>query len=112
MSGYFEGRKLIVVGGSSGMGLQTARDIVGQGANAVIVGRQQAKVDQTVAELGKKGEAWGITADLADRKQVKTSRRSSPLTTPMRRCWSMRPDSSSPRNSSTTARRTTTRIWS
>ena len=55
MSGYFEGRKLIVVGGSSGMGLQTARDVVGQGATAVIVGRQQAKVDETVAELGKKG---------------------------------------------------------
>jgi NAD(P)-dependent dehydrogenase (short-subunit alcohol dehydrogenase family) len=70
MSGYFEGRKLIVVGGSSGMGLQTARDAVGQGATTVIVGRQQAKVDETVAELGKKGDAWGITADLADRKQV------------------------------------------
>lgn len=70
MSGYFEGRKLIVVGGSSGMGLQTARDVVGQGATAVIVGRQQAKVDETVAELGKKGDAWGITADLADRKHV------------------------------------------
>lgn len=70
MSGYFEGRKLIVVGGSSGMGRQTAADIVGQGGKAVIVGRQQAKVDETVAELGEKGEAWGITADLADRKQV------------------------------------------
>ncbi|WP_432875106.1 SDR family NAD(P)-dependent oxidoreductase [Kribbella sp. CA-245084] len=70
MSGYFEGRKIIVIGGSSGMGRQTAVDVVGQGANAVIVGRQQAKVDETVAELGKKGKAWGITADLADRKQV------------------------------------------
>ena len=68
MSGYFEGRKLIVVGGSSGMGLQTARDVVGQGASAVIVGRQQAKVDQNGRRAGKKGEAWGTTADLADRK--------------------------------------------
>ena len=70
MSGYFEGRKLIVVGGSSGMGRQTAVDVVGQGGTAVIVGRQQDRVDETVAELGKKGKAWGITADLADRKQV------------------------------------------
>jgi NAD(P)-dependent dehydrogenase (short-subunit alcohol dehydrogenase family) len=70
MCGYFEGRKLIVVGGSSGMGRQTAAAIVGQGGKAVIVGRKQAKVDQTVAELGENGDAWGITADLADRKQV------------------------------------------
>jgi NAD(P)-dependent dehydrogenase (short-subunit alcohol dehydrogenase family) len=70
MSGYFEGRKLIVIGGSSGMGRQTAVDIVGQGGNAVIVGHEQAKVDETVAELGEKGKAWGIAADLADRKQV------------------------------------------
>ena len=70
MSGYFEGRKLIVVGGSSGMGRQTAVDVVAQGGTAVIVGRNQAKVDETVAQLGEKGEAWGITADLADRKAV------------------------------------------
>ena len=70
MSGYFEGRKLIVIGGSSGMGRQAALDIADEGGKVVVVGRQQAKVDETVAELGKKGESWGITADLADRKQV------------------------------------------
>src|SRR3954468_5459623 len=70
MTGYFEGRKLIVIGGSSGMGKQTAVDVAGQGGNVVIVGRQQDRVDQTVAELGEKSKAWGITADLADRKQV------------------------------------------
>ncbi|GAA1567645.1 MULTISPECIES: SDR family NAD(P)-dependent oxidoreductase [Kribbella] len=70
MNDYFEGRKLIVVGGSSGMGRQTALDVVARGGEAVIVGRQQDKVDATVAELGKNGKAWGITADLADRRQV------------------------------------------
>ncbi|MEV4262623.1 SDR family oxidoreductase [Kribbella sp. NPDC049584] len=71
MTGYFEGRKLIVIGGSSGMGKQTAVDVAGQGGNVVIVGRQQDRVDQTVAELSEKSKAWGITADLADREQVK-----------------------------------------
>jgi NAD(P)-dependent dehydrogenase (short-subunit alcohol dehydrogenase family) len=75
MSGYFEGRKLIVVGGSSGMGRQAASDIVGQGGQAVIVGRQQEKVDRTVAELSEHGKAWGITANLADRKQVEEVQR-------------------------------------
>jgi NAD(P)-dependent dehydrogenase (short-subunit alcohol dehydrogenase family) len=69
MTGNFEGRKLVVVGGSSGMGRQTAVDAVALGASAVIVGRSQAKVDEVVAELGE-GRAWGITADLADRDQV------------------------------------------
>jgi NAD(P)-dependent dehydrogenase (short-subunit alcohol dehydrogenase family) len=69
MTGKFDGRKLVVIGGSSGMGRQTAVDVVAQGASAVIVGRNQAKVDETVAGLGN-GKAWGITADLADRDQV------------------------------------------
>ena len=70
MSGTFEGRKLVVVGGSSGMGKETATDVVAGGGSAVIIGRDQARVDETVAELGKQGPAWGIAADLADRSQV------------------------------------------
>src|SRR3954447_16580789 len=69
--GAFEGRKLIVVGGSSGMGRQSAEDVVAAGGSAVIVGRQQARVDETVAALSRNGKAWGITADLADRDDVK-----------------------------------------
>jgi len=70
MSGTFEGRKLVVVGGSSGMGKDTAANVVAGGGSAVIIGRDQARVDETAAELGKQGPAWGITADLADRAQV------------------------------------------
>ena len=75
MSGTFEGRKLVVVGGSSGMGKETAADVVAGGGSAVIIGRDQARVDETVAELGKQGPACGITADLADREQVEQVRR-------------------------------------
>jgi NAD(P)-dependent dehydrogenase (short-subunit alcohol dehydrogenase family) len=63
----FTGQKLIVVGGSSGMGRQTAADIVGAGGTAVIIGQDSAKVEDTVKELGGNGYAWGITADLSDR---------------------------------------------
>ena len=41
----FEGRKLIVVGGSSGMGRQTAADVVAGGGSAVIVGRNPDRVE-------------------------------------------------------------------
>ena len=74
MTSAFEGRKLVVVGGSSGMGKGTAADVVAGGGSAVIIGREQARVDETVAELGKQGTAWGITADLADRDQVEAVR--------------------------------------
>jgi NAD(P)-dependent dehydrogenase (short-subunit alcohol dehydrogenase family) len=69
--GDFEGRKLIAVGGSSGMGRQSAEDVVATGGSAVIIGRSQARVDETVSALAQNGKAWGITADLADRDDVK-----------------------------------------
>lgn len=68
--GAFEGRKLIAVGGSSGMGRQTAEDIVAAGGSAVIIGRDRARVEDTVTALSRNGKAWGITADLADRDEV------------------------------------------
>jgi NAD(P)-dependent dehydrogenase (short-subunit alcohol dehydrogenase family) len=66
----FAGQKLVVVGGSSGMGRETAADIVAAGGSAVIIGQDPGKVDDTVQTLAKDGQAWGITADLADRDQV------------------------------------------
>jgi NAD(P)-dependent dehydrogenase (short-subunit alcohol dehydrogenase family) len=74
MTHSFEGRKLIVVGGSSGMGKTTAADVVAGGGSVVIVGRDQARVDETVTELSKDGPAFGITADLADHGQVESVR--------------------------------------
>jgi NAD(P)-dependent dehydrogenase (short-subunit alcohol dehydrogenase family) len=66
----FAGQKLVVVGGSSGMGRQTAEDVVAAGGSAVIIGEDASKVDDTVQTLAKDGTAYGITADLADRMQA------------------------------------------
>jgi NAD(P)-dependent dehydrogenase (short-subunit alcohol dehydrogenase family) len=66
----FAGQKLVVVGGSSGMGRQTAADVVAAGGSAVIIGQDPGKVEDTVKELAKDGPAYGITADLADRDQA------------------------------------------
>jgi NAD(P)-dependent dehydrogenase (short-subunit alcohol dehydrogenase family) len=70
MTANFAGQKLVVVGGSSGFGRDTAADVVAGGGSAVVIGREQARVDETVAALSKDGPAYGITADLADRMQV------------------------------------------
>ena len=71
----FSGQKLVVVGGSSGMGRQTAADVVAAGGTAVIIGQDPGKVDDTVRTLAMDGKAYGITADLADREQVERVRR-------------------------------------
>lgn len=70
MTQGFRDRKLVVVGGSSGMGRQVASDVVAAGGSAVIIGRNPNKVDEAVMGLGAQGKAWGITADLTDRMQV------------------------------------------
>jgi NAD(P)-dependent dehydrogenase (short-subunit alcohol dehydrogenase family) len=66
MAQQFTGRKLVVIGGSSGIGRQVAADFVAGGGSAVIVGHHPDKVEQTVVELSATGTAWGITADLRD----------------------------------------------
>jgi NAD(P)-dependent dehydrogenase (short-subunit alcohol dehydrogenase family) len=74
-NGVFAGQKLVVVGGSSGMGQQTAADVVAAGGSAVIIGDHADKVGETVKTLSKDGKAYGITADLSDRDQVERVRR-------------------------------------
>jgi NAD(P)-dependent dehydrogenase (short-subunit alcohol dehydrogenase family) len=64
---HFDSKKVIVVGGSAGMGRQVAVDVVRHGGSAVIVGRSKDRVDDTVAEpTGRRGHArWGV-AELID----------------------------------------------
>jgi NAD(P)-dependent dehydrogenase (short-subunit alcohol dehydrogenase family) len=67
----FADKKVIVVGGSAGMGRQAAANVVENGGSAVIIGRSKARVDDTVAALkGRGGHAWGIDAELTDRAAV------------------------------------------
>ncbi|MYX34873.1 MULTISPECIES: SDR family oxidoreductase [unclassified Streptomyces] len=70
MATDFEGKKLVVIGGASGMGLKAAEDVIAAGGSAVIVGRPGRKLDDAVAGLSRSGSAWSIEADLADRDQV------------------------------------------
>ncbi|WP_396910965.1 SDR family NAD(P)-dependent oxidoreductase [Mycolicibacterium sp.] len=68
---HFDAKKVIVIGGSAGMGRQVAVDVVEGGGSAVIVGNSKTRVDDTVAELTRRGgRAWGIAAELTDRAAV------------------------------------------
>ena len=49
MTATLAGRKLVAAGGGSGIGRDTAAGVVAGGGSAVITGREQARVVETVA---------------------------------------------------------------
>lgn len=63
MSIEFKGKKLLVVGGTSGMGLESARMVLAGGGSAVIVGNRPDKTEAARQELAKLGQVWTVTAD-------------------------------------------------
>lgn len=66
MSNQFAGKKLLVVGGTSGMGMETARLVLQQGGNVVIVGSREDKTEQARQELAVLGQVSALTANLTD----------------------------------------------
>ncbi|VVP71441.1 SDR family NAD(P)-dependent oxidoreductase [Pseudomonas fluorescens] len=72
MSDQFTGKKLLVVGGTSGMGFETARLVLQQGGNVVIVGRCAEKTEQARQELAAIGTVSALTADLTDPEDLAT----------------------------------------
>lgn len=64
MNNQFAGKKLLVIGGTSGMGLETARMLLEQGGQAVIVGHRPDKAESACAELSSLGSVEALTADL------------------------------------------------
>ena len=56
------GKKALVTGGNSGIGLATARLFITEGAQVAITGRDQKTLDDAVAELGP--DARGYRADI------------------------------------------------
>jgi len=56
--------KALVIGGSSGMGLATAKLLVSHNVDVIIVGRKADKLEQALIELNKIGKASAIQADL------------------------------------------------
>ena len=60
-----DGKRVLVTGGSSGIGLKIAKALLAKGAKVAISGRRSASVSSALAELrGAKGEAVGIIADV------------------------------------------------
>jgi len=62
----------LVVGGSSGMGLESAKLLAAQGVEVVIVGRNQTKLEKAINELTSIGKASSIRADLYQQEGIQT----------------------------------------
>jgi len=62
-----EGRKALITGGASGIGLATARRFIGEGANVVIIDINDAAGKDAAASIG----ATFVHADVSDSDQVR-----------------------------------------
>src|SRR5260221_11597496 len=60
----FAGKKLIVIGGTSGIGKAVASLVLSNGGSAVLVGRREDKTREAVLELGSRGEGSGWAVDI------------------------------------------------
>jgi NAD(P)-dependent dehydrogenase (short-subunit alcohol dehydrogenase family) len=71
MSALFAGKKLLVVGGTSGMGFETAKLVLKNGGSVVLVGNRQDKAAQARQALAADGQVSIIVADLMKEEGLK-----------------------------------------
>jgi len=65
------GKKALITGGNSGIGLATARLFVSEGAQVAITGRDQKTLDEAVRELGPNARGYRADVTIAeDRKRL------------------------------------------
>ena len=64
----FEGKRVVILGGSSGIGLAVAQQAASQGASVVIVSSSAERVQKAVESLG--GAAQGQVIDVSDERAV------------------------------------------
>ena len=60
----------LIIGGSSGMGLASARQLVANGIDTIILGNDSEKLDKAKAELGNKVKVETLQANLYDTSDV------------------------------------------
>jgi 3-dehydrosphinganine reductase len=72
---YFQGKKVFLVGGSEGIGRESAVALARAGADVVVAARRQGPLDETVAAMksaGREGQRLGALAfDATDRAAVR-----------------------------------------
>ncbi|HWT97414.1 MAG TPA: SDR family oxidoreductase [Terriglobales bacterium] len=70
MTNVLQNARVLVIGGSSGIGLATAEKALAAGAEVTIASRSKNKVDEAVASLAGKGKVRGAVLDTTDAAAV------------------------------------------
>jgi NAD(P)-dependent dehydrogenase (short-subunit alcohol dehydrogenase family) len=65
-----DGKRVVVLGGTSGIGLAVARKAAGEGASIVIASSSEAKVDRALQQLS--GSVAGLTIDLTQEDSIRS----------------------------------------
>jgi meso-butanediol dehydrogenase/(S,S)-butanediol dehydrogenase/diacetyl reductase len=65
MEPRFEGRAVLVTGGSSGIGRATAHAFVSEGAHVMVTGRDEGRLEETREAASDPGRVVAVAADLA-----------------------------------------------
>jgi len=63
-------QKIVIIGGSSGIGLETARQVIAQGAEVIIASRSEDKLQKAKELLGSSARVY--TLDTTEEEQVKS----------------------------------------
>src|SRR5262245_24437669 len=72
MSQRIEGKVVLITGGGTGLGAETARHLASKGAIVAVAARRRNKLDEVVAQIsGAGGRAGAYLLDVADKKQFK-----------------------------------------
>jgi len=80
----FEGRVVLITGGSSGIGFAAAKAVLDEGATVAVTGRSAARLNRAVQALRAYGQVLGIRGDVskaadARRSVTRTARTLGPL---------------------------------
>lgn len=63
-------QKIVIIGGSSGIGLETAKQVIELGGNVIIASRSEDKLNRAVETLGNQAAAYQL--DTTDEQQVQS----------------------------------------
>lgn len=69
------GKTAVITGGTTGIGLATARRFHAEGARLLITGRDQARIDEAISQVGGGTGVVADSTDLADLDQVASAAR-------------------------------------
>jgi len=68
-TGFLTGKKAVILGGSSGIGLATAKAAAAEGGEIIIISSNQKRIDNALNQLPQGSQGYAV--DLTDEQQVK-----------------------------------------